>query len=175
MMIDRAPYWALQLWCVQVAGAFYAVAVASRLFGNPLAIVIDVVLPLQMFLPLPIVATFAVRSAISQTFSEQSRPIITILSCVFSSCAAMVGYAGFAYLFDLGSASDSTVFATISDAIDSPVLTAVKFLHDHHIAYADALSFEGRSLAPLTIIATMSLVFALLSAGATIGRDLSKP
>ena len=170
-MDDRARCRALQLWCVQVAGAFYAVAVAGKLFGNPLATVIDVVLPLQMFLPLPLVATLAVRSAVSQTFSEQSRPIVTMLSCLLSPCAAMVGYEGFAYLYELGPAGDSALYTTIADAISGPALTAAKFARDHRIPYSDAFSLERHSLVPETILAAISFVFALLSTRAAIGRD----
>ena len=170
-MADRARYLALQLWCAQAAGAFYAVAVASKLFGNPLALVIDVVLPLQIFLPLPLVAVFAVRSAVSQKFSEQSMPIITMLSFLLSPCAAIVGYEVFAHLYELGPAGDSVLYATIADAIDSPLLTAAKVAHDHNVQLANALSLEGHSLVPQILLAAISLALALLGTRATIGRD----
>ena len=174
-MVDRARYRALQLWCVQVAGAFYTVAVAGKLFGNPLAMVIDVVLPLQIFLPLPLVATFAVRSAVSQAFSEQSRPIVTMLSCLLSPCAAMVGYEGFAYLYELGPAGESAIYTTIADAISRPALTATKFAHDHHIPYSGAFSLERYSLVLQTILAAMSFGFALLSTRAVKSRATASP
>ena len=172
-MDDLAPYRALQLWLVQVAGAFYAVAVASKLFGNPLALVIDVILPLQILLPLPLVATFAVRTAFSQTFSEQSRPIVTMLSCLLSPCAAMVGYEVFAYLYELGPAGGSALYSTIAATLDSPMPAAAKFAQDWHIQFTNALSLEGHSLLPQALLAAISLSFALVSTRATIGRDVA--
>ena len=172
-MADRARYRALQLWCAQTAGSFYVVAVASKLFGNPLAQVIDVVLPLQIFLPFPLVAAFAVRTAVSQPFSEQSLPIISMLSFLLSPFAAMVGYEVFAYLYELGPAGDSALYGTIVATIDISILTAAKFAHANHIHFTDALALEGHSLLPQALLAAISLGFALLSMRATFGRDVA--
>ncbi len=167
-MFDRAPYWGLRLWLLQFATAYGAMTLSCNLAGFPVGQVVDALLPLQLAVPVIAVASFCVLCATQESFAERSRPLWSVLSYALSPFAATFGYAAFAFLYELGPVEQSSLYAALSNAINSKLTAAGEFAARFHIPMATALSAVGHSVMPQALLAAASLAFALVSAHAAL-------
>ena len=104
----------VQLWTAQLLLALYACMVGNLFFDIPFGTIVDVVLPLQVFAPLIVVARFLVQCAVIEGFAESSGLVESLLAYLLSPFAAMLGYMAYAYFYERGPMDQSLFFAAFS-------------------------------------------------------------
>jgi hypothetical protein len=95
--LSKMAIWAVALWIGQFIGALYSATVANLVFGISLGSVVDVLLCLQLFLPVVFLAFYLAVSAFVQDFSDWLDFIATFVGYLLTPFAASVGYTLYAY------------------------------------------------------------------------------